>query len=87
MALRLGAALSFMSFAEITDERVINCLIHALNDEFDLVRAPAAFALGVIRAKGRQAIEPLLKATYSDDESLRLTATHALSNILMYIHE
>jgi HEAT repeat protein len=85
--LRAGAALSFMNFEKITEEMVVDRLIDALNDDSGAVQVAAAFALGNSEDKGRPAIEPLLKAMDSDDEHLRVTATFALSSILLKVHE
>ena len=73
---RIGAA---VSLGRLKDERALEPLVKALDDENNIVRAVAAAALG--RLGDKRALPALKKATKDDDELVRKRATEAVADI------
>lgn len=73
---RIGAA---VSLGRLQDERALEPLVKALEDDNNVVRAVAAAALG--RLGDKRALPALKKATKDDDELVRKRATEAVADI------
>jgi HEAT repeat protein len=67
------------ALAQIGDQRAVDPLIEALNDEDDLVRHDVVTTLGML--KSPKAVDPLIEILKYEDITLQTSAACALADI------